>query len=225
MPNWCHNTLYITGPGSDAAALRALMTTAESEFDFDSILPMPEELRQSESSSTAETAWQLKYGVWSEVRGKYGPDHHSTRDAAIEVARAADDWRPMMIGTKDNPFPVIPPRSFDALADSVQALVIRHGHADWHSWACATWGTKWPARDSGWMTLEVAAENDAAQVAHFDTAWSPPVGVLVALSRRFPTLTLRVSFDDWCGGLRGFMAVQDGEMTADKSETYSPEAD
>jgi len=218
MPNWCSNTLYITGPESDAKALRTLMTTAKSKFDFEAILPMPEEVRQSESGSKSDTAWRLKYGDWSTVQWKYGPNHYATRDAAIEAARAADDWRPSVIATKDNPFPAIPPRSFDELADAVQALVIRHGHPDWYEWSCATWGTKWPADLCGWMSPARAAKREAAQVAYFDTAWSPPVPVIVALSERFPLLCLRLSFyeeDGW----NGFVTVERGEITAQKDET------
>jgi hypothetical protein len=218
MPNWCSNTLYITGPESDAKALRTLMTTATSKFDFEAILPMPEELRQSESGTTSQTAWHLKYGDWSKVAWKYGPDQYPTRDVAIEAARAADDWRPCVIGKKNNPFPTIPPRSFDELADAVQSRVMRYGHPDWYEWSCATWGTKWNANDCGWMSPARAVKREAAQVAYFDTAWGPPVPVIVALSERFPSLCLRLSFyeeDGW----QGFITLEHGDITAQKDET------
>lgn len=141
MPNWCSNTLYITGSEFAAAALRSLMTTAKSKFDFRAIVPMPDEIEQSESSSIAERAWQLKYGDWHDATHKYGPAHYPSREAAMQAAREADEWRPMVMGTPENPFPRIPVRSLDELADTVQQLIVKHGHPDWYSWACAHWGT------------------------------------------------------------------------------------
>jgi len=222
MPNWCSNTLLITGPADDAARLRSLMTTRKSRFDFNAILPMPEPLRQSESSTSAETAWELKYGDWADVKWKYGPDHFDSREAALAAARDADDWRPSVIASGDDLFPVITPRSFDDLADAVQQLIDEHGHPDWHSWAVANWGTKWSAADAGWMSPARAAKRDAEQVAYFDTAWSPATPVIVALSQRFPALTLRLEYcePDWA--FRGFATAQAGEVIAEKREDYVP---
>jgi hypothetical protein len=220
MPNWCSNTVYITGSATDAAALRALMTTSRSKFDFWAILPMPREIEQSESSSKAETAWQLKYGDWHDATHKYGPQHYPSREAAMQAAREADEWRPMVMATRDNPFPSIPARSFDDLADAVQELTIKYGHPDWHSWACANWGTKWSATDAGWMSAARAAKRDAHQVAYFGTAWSPAVPVVMALSERFPEVILRLTYDEPDMSFRGFVAAQAGEELASKHEVY-----
>jgi hypothetical protein len=220
MPNWCSNTVFVTGPADVARKLRATMTTGRSRFDFNAVLPMPEPLRQSESSALAETAWELKYGDWADVKWKYGPDHFDSREAALAAARDADDWRPRVIASGEDLFPVIAPRSFDDLADAVQQLIDEHGYPDWYSWAVANWGTKWPAADAGWMSTARAAKRDAEQVAYFNTAWSPATPVIVALSQRFPALTLRLEYCEPHWAFRGFTTAKAGQVIADKHETY-----
>ncbi len=220
MPNWCNNTFYVSGCETEAAELRSLMTTGKSKFDFRAIVPMPDEIERSESSSKADEAWQLKYGDWSDRIQKYGPEHYPSREAAMQAAREADDWRPMAIGTRDNPFPVIPARSFDELADAVQELIVKYGHANWYSWACDNWGTKRSAVYAGWMSSARAANRESHQVAYFDTAWGPPVPILAALSERFPATILRLTYCEPEGGFRGFVTCEAGAEIASKHEHY-----
>jgi hypothetical protein len=181
---------------------------------------MPEEIEQSESSSKADTAWQLKYGDWHNATPDYGPEHYPSREAAMQAAREADDWRPMVIGTRENPFPMIPARSFDELADAVQKLIIKYGHADWYSWACANWGTKWAATDAGWVPPADASNSESHQVAYFDTAWGPPIPIITALSERFPAAILRLTYCEPYGGFRGFITFEAGTVMASKDERY-----
>lgn len=219
MPNWCSNTLNVSGSAIQAVSLRALMTTSQGKFDFRAILPMPDEVRCSESSSTAKTAWELKYGQWHNAQHHYGPAHFMSRNAAMEAARAADEWRPMVIATAANPFPQIPPRSFDELADAVQHLVVMYGYTDWHSWARANWGTKWLAENARWMSPARAAQRFSHQVACFATAWEPPLPVIQALSRRFTDVILRLEYSDPDVGLKGFVAFENGAEIAERLET------
>lgn len=218
MPNWIANTVYVTGDADTARELRAFITTPRSKFDFNAVLPMPDEIAGSESSSQAETAWKLKYGDWSDNSHDYGPGQFASREDALAAARAADAWRPMATSRPGAALPVVRPRSFDDLADAVQSLVLKHGFPDWHEWACATWGTKWSAVNAGWMGPARVAKRDAEQVAYFDTANDPPIKVILELSRRFPDVIVRLEFhESSCdGGIEGFMSVQSGCVIAEK---------
>ena len=237
MPNWIANTVYVTGDKDTARALRKFMTTPKSKFDFNAVLPMPEEIAKSESSSKAETAWQLKYGDWTEMRYEYGPGQFASREDALGAARAADVWSPTerpqlltrgeaaAILTGGKPLPVIPPRSFDDLADEVQSNVIKYGFPDWYQWSCATWGTKWPAVDAGWMGPARAAKRDAEQVAYFKTAWSAPFAVITELSRRYPEIVVRLEYHDTHGGACGFVSFQGGALIAEKHSEWDMDAE
>jgi len=220
MPNWVYNMLYVTGPASDAASLRSLVTTDKSKFDFTAVIPMPPEIEKSERSSAAKTAWELKYGVWSSQEHKYGPNHFGSREAALQAARLAYQWQQPMEPSVGNSSLLRPPRTFDELADAVQILVLKYGHADWYSWAQEHWGTKWSASNAGWMSPARAAKRESEQVAYFETAWSPPFPLIRALSERYPHLTLRLEYDEAEMGFRGFQTLEAGLITAEKMENY-----
>jgi hypothetical protein len=225
VPNWIANIVYVTGSADAARALRALMTTPRSKFDFHAILPMPDDLAKSEASTRAETAWQLKYGDWTEINHDYGPGQFASRDDALAAARAVDAWRPLAVIRHGETLPVIKPRSFDDLADTVQSFVVKYGFPDWYEWACATWGTKWPAVAAGWMGPTRLAKRDAEQVAYFDTANGPPIEVILELSRRFPDVIVRLEFYECAGGLCGFVTAQDGCVIAEKRSEWDAYAE
>ncbi len=79
------------------------------------------------------------------------------------------------------------------------ALKEKYGHSDWYSWNVANWGTKWNAYElsappgQGSPIEALASAHGASserQVEYdFDTAWSPPMPIFEALTKRFPTLT------------------------------------
>jgi Ferredoxin-like domain in Api92-like protein len=80
-------------------------------------------------------------------------------------------------------------------------------------WCVENWGTKWNSYD-GKVT-----ENAIS----FNTAWSPPIGVIVALSKRIGK-SLRLIYDepnmDFCGE---FIVDVDGRGYTDR--VYSPRSD
>jgi hypothetical protein len=45
MPNWCANRITASGEAADIAALKALVGSEETAFDFNAIVPMPEILK------------------------------------------------------------------------------------------------------------------------------------------------------------------------------------
>ncbi|MBN6210635.1 hypothetical protein JYK21_29590 [Ralstonia pickettii] len=67
------------------------------------------------------------------------------------------------------------------------------------------WGTKWNAYDQ-----TIAEDRSSAQ---FDTAWSAPMPVYVALSKKFPSERIAVTFaDEDIGSNCGTFTLLNGEM-------------
>jgi len=66
MPNWCINEVSVYGTKEEINKFKELVTSKDSKFDFNKILPMPEELDkfQSPSNTTKEVSASLveKYG-------------------------------------------------------------------------------------------------------------------------------------------------------------------
>ena len=107
MPNWCHNTLNITGPANDAAALRSLVITPRSKFDFEAVVPVPAFVDDWQSWS-----W-LNWGTTKVAfdAGWMGPQRAAKRDAQ-QVAFFSTAWSP--------PIPVIA-----RLSKRFAALILR----------------------------------------------------------------------------------------------------
>lgn len=78
----------------------------------------------------------------------------------------------------------------------------------WHEWNVANWGTKWNAYDN---VLE--DDIDGMMRISFDTAWSHPRPVILALSKMFPTETIRVVYaDEDLGYNVGAYEIRNGEI-------------
>lgn len=61
---------------------------------------------------------------------------------------------------------------------------------DWYSWNITNWGVKWDTRD-------VETNHEPGQLAYrFNTAWSPPVPVLNALSHQNPDLVVNHVYEE-----------------------------
>lgn len=88
-------------------------------------------------------------------------------------------------------------------------LVQNFGHADWHSWACANWGTKWGAYDVNDWQYEPGDEE--ARV-YFNTAWAPPSEFLRQASVIYPDLQFHNTFLEEGMEYIGFEIFSNGEL-------------
>lgn len=84
---------------------------------------------------------------------------------------------------------------------------------------CAAWGTKWDLDDN--VQREVAEELLEIGTAYFDTAWSPPIPALVALSRMFPEVAFRLQYCELGSFFAGTATFQDGEHENESHEDES----
>lgn len=89
--------------------------------------------------------------------------------SAIENDRLCDEFFSIPAELKDTTAP-------NRDRPSSESLIERYGYADWYSFCVAEWGTKWDI--SGGVIQE---EGDGYIVASFDTAWSPPIGLIEKL--------------------------------------------
>ena len=65
MPNWCFNRVEICGEPEEMDEFRELVKSEESAFDFNKIVPMPEELVNTTKGSNHVVSEELieKYGA------------------------------------------------------------------------------------------------------------------------------------------------------------------
>lgn len=75
----------------------------------------------------------------------------------------------------------------------------------WLSWNTENWGTKWAP-----YSLKIGEGH-----IKFETAWSHPVPVIIALSKKFPQETITVKYADEDYGYNlGQYTIRDGDLTA-----------
>ena len=62
----------------------------------------------------------------------------------------------------------------------------------WYHWCIDNWGTKWEPD-----MLEVDGDQDSEMLQiEFNTAWSPPQGVVEAMREKYPKLTFQCFYDE-----------------------------
>lgn len=110
-----------------------------------------------------------------------------------------------------------PNRSPDRLlTDEEKAAIDATGFDNWYEWSRKNWGTKWNA-------YEIKREGENA--IYFETAWSPPVPVLVALAKKYPQAKFTLEYaDESIGSHTGIIVYEGGELHSDTEFGYKPAA-
>lgn len=75
---------------------------------------------------------------------------------------------------------------------------------NWYSWNCENWGCKWDVHE---FSMDVRNDNNGILQAvrlKFDTPWAPPGAFLIALSEKFPSLSIE---NNWIEE-QGFGAIE-----------------
>ena len=155
---------------------------AQNTFDFNSVVPMPTEL-EIEESSAVETGYAALYGDWTEPAGYW-----TWKEAASNLGY------PFPLESREQLLACI--QSLDcaemylAPARQYKENVEKYGHGTWYGWCKEHWGTKWNAEDAS-----IYSAPDYL-VVRFTAANSFPKPVMVALSKKWPDLELRVLYAD-----------------------------
>lgn len=205
MPNWCHNTLTVSGEADALAVFVEKVKTEEQPLTFAAIVPPPseEELRALETHKPCTMC------------GAVGTLPESEEQAA-QVGARWYDW--MVVGG-----PRGDDRSCNVCRGSGEERV---GEPGWYEWRCEHWGTKWDAafEDSGpfigmgteSMDVELSKQSQVATITptvavyKFDTAWAPPEPVIEAASEQHPELEFVLRFAEIGEGYAGEMRYISG---------------
>lgn len=179
MPNWVTNNVKINADETLLAKIREEVkgepydNGEENEFDFNQILPIPNELKGT--TSPTRIVSQEEY------------DKQEERIAKGELSEGEK-----MFGV-----------SRSITQEMHDDFIKRFGYADWYGWQVNNWGTKWNASDVNWIDDDYVS---------FNTAWSTPFDLLVALSKKYPQATFEVEYADEDFGYNvGQYVLQNGE--------------
>lgn len=176
--------------------------------DFNAVVPAPRCLAGFEPHTGVVSRAESAMGI------RISPDENELL-ARLEASNAIRDAK-------------TPVRESD-IDDIVHAIRCYQecGHVYWHSWNTENWGTKWNAYGS-------APERCTETQIHFQTAWSFPLKIAVALSEKFPGETITWIYADEdlgsnCGSvvLKGGILVESsvagpwGELTDQERKKWT----
>jgi len=77
----------------------------------------------------------------------------------------------------------------------------------WYTWRIANWGTKW----------EPAIHDITGTTVSFDSAWSPPINAVIAMSKRFPDILFKLAYCEPDNELSGRMQLKSGIIICESS--------
>ena len=86
-----------------------------------------------------------------------------------------------------------------------------------YEWCCRHWGTKWNA-----CSINIVEQDlKYGEVMYeFDTAWSPPIPVIVQASKMFPELEFELRFFEQGAGFNGILICREGVVIENRTGDY-----
>ena len=181
------------------------------EFDFNKIIPMPEELHV-ESSSEADNGLYIYCLCNTFFNGEV---EHPTATQILEAftlmsssqIKIGESNAKMAVQKNSLFFPhFIDIERIKSLIDAIKkgeeldrlislyekgkayySNVEKYGFADWYHWSIANWGTKWNAYETQIL------DGDTIM---FDTAWAAPLPIIEALSKKYWRVPIYIKYAD-----------------------------
>ena len=86
-----------------------------------------------------------------------------------------------------------------------------------YEWCLKNWGTKW-----GICRPELEEEDfDYGELLYkFESAWNPPIPVIIAMSKMFPTLTFEMRYFEMGCEFNGLLVCEAGKITKQEEGKY-----
>ena len=162
MPNWCSNTVTITGDS------KHLDDIEKTKFDFNKIIPMPKELHNDGGGRSQDCP---KCGNKFK---KYGDKNYP--DFKCSKCNISSNIGGRIHGFKHDDLSSLNPNEIEIAKKWIQ----KYGTASWYEWSCNNWGTKWNTGD-----VESSRESATVLNVYFTTAWGPPDPIFRRLTEMF----------------------------------------
>jgi hypothetical protein len=201
MPNWVATVCEFTGEDKDIKAVLEEISSEESKFDFNKLIPMPAslEIESSTRSSLAYTYYYVKkFNRLPERKHSY------YKDKSEVIERVEKDIK-------------VSSQEMLEMGKTLYENIEKYGAPTWYDWCCNNWGTKWNACES-----EVYG-----QTLEFRTAW----GFAEPVMRKLAELCVKygVEFEgEWAdedmGCNTGYFESCNGELSYEYHTDCSSEA-
>lgn len=212
MPN--HITNELTAPKYILDSLKS----AESELDFETIVPMPEILKGEPHSGITQWA-EIAMGIVNlktlsvstpDPVAAFKQQDYGTASLRLKQSNAIRQMQ-------EGPYPIDwSAEDFEQLLRCMRGLK-EYGHTSWYEWSIANWGTKWNAYQ---------IERISDTVIRFQTAWNAPLKWLEKLIEKFPreVVTIRWADEDFGNNTGHLIINADGSVEDKRPANDTPES-
>lgn len=206
MPNWVNNEVHMRNIGFNKK-----LYNDSNQFDFNSIIPMPESIMDTDAGGITNIAIELvlyladkRYEIYSYIPGRIFGAEISDFDLLDQNPELKDrvlnalKWQ--KASTNEEAFAAL-------IKMGVQYIynMCRYGHPEWYDWSCRNWSTKWNASETK------VIDNDCIS---FNTPWNIPDKVFIALSEMYPYDEIIVNWWEE-SGYCGIASYHGGEKIQD----------
>lgn len=212
MPNWCSNYIEIKGSkGVIKKALTFVKTKNEDKedcFDFNNLIPMPQEYVGLESGSreplaiACYIAKERKDMTYFEKNMRAGYFNFMIKEASVKKKILEKDITSKILYD----YMEEKHSEYFELGKRYCECEENFGYKDWYEWCLGNWETKWNACRSEF------SENSV----RFETAWNSVVKLIQLWASLFPSLTFSYYFSDEQMGIgTGQIIIKGGEIVSE----------
>ena len=173
MANHISNILTVSAKTADeiqnflnAIKGNNVMDKVQQVIDFNTIIPMPMDLRNTEASSYIDDA--IHYYLAKNNLVKYN------RQKMDRLKKSNKELGEMY-----------------KIGEMYVGYEKEYGAKDWYDWSCNNWGTKWNAYSSNINII-----SDSSVKIYFDTAWDGVPNLIRKLIEMYPDLNFEYKFAD-----------------------------
>jgi hypothetical protein len=193
MPNWCWNTLRISGKAEEIERfLNGLRKDGDRFLLLESYLPCPKEIGNKayfddigyDTFFNPDPSGFLRVLERPEIR-EHGI---KTREQLMKFVKDTN------------------PKSYEN-GLKINNNLFKFGYRDWYDWSIANWGTKFEDSDT-----KLVKQDPTNLIFEFASPWNPPIPGLEFIAGLFPELEFYIDFADPMMGFRGFGHWVRGEL-------------
>lgn len=197
MPNWAYNKITAK-TDEDFNALCKKFLDKNENLDFNTIVPMPDTIKNTTGISKTEHMEMIAYVLTHKPDGSIltlntkddvikAIDVHNQGDGQLAEDLTDDDFCAIIESSKRQDdlewnkqhwdrFPASNEgRSYFTEAENVLYNMLHYGVTNWYDWSINNWGSKWNASSTDVDKLE--------RSIYWETAWSPTVEIAQNMSK------------------------------------------
>jgi hypothetical protein len=123
MPNWVKNVVTFYGDEKRIEEVREFTRNGDREFDFNTLAPMPEELKLVEGSESDKAIEIFMDNDPTTAKISYMYKYKIDEDEYLRLYNLGEKY----VSNK-----------------------MKYGHRSWYGWCCEHWGTKWNSAEPEW---------------------------------------------------------------------------